>query len=34
MLVPLKDKSGKRTTSTFKKLIKTTKGKLQKSWSD
>ena len=32
--IPIKDKSGKRTTTAFKKLIKTSKRKPQKLWSD
>ena len=32
--IPLKDKSGKSTTTAFKKLIETSKGKPHKIWSD
>ena len=32
--IPLKDKSGKSTTTAFKKLIETTKRKPEKVWSD
>ena len=32
--IPLKDKSGKSTTTAFKKLIETSKRKPEKVWSD